>query len=225
MNYTDQNPYKACFKASGADFLVYGFTNKVFTSSTWVIENQATNEVVIVDPGDSANNIVHQLLSASNRQAKAIILTHEHFDHCSGVNYLAELYSPGLIATADCHKNIAIPGRNHSLYYEGLQTFSIKHPAPGIIETETNILLAGIPFTFIPTPGHTPGSLCIIAGNAAFTGDTFMENTPTPLKFHNSNRQHYNESLRRLKEIFTPGTTIFPGHGAAFNYKEGMIQP
>ena len=223
MKYTSQNPYKECFKASGADFLVYGFTNKVFTSSTWVIENQTSGEVVVIDPGDSATNIVNQLHSASTGKISAIILTHEHFDHCSGVNYLSELYPLSLIATADCHKNIAIPGRNHSLYYDGLETFSIKHPAPIIIEYETSIKAAGISFTFIPTPGHTPGSLCIMAGNALFTGDTFMENTPTPLKFHNSSRQKYNKSIQRLKEVLKPGTTVFPGHGDAFTYKEGMI--
>lgn len=204
-------------------FFIYGFTNEVFTSTTWLIVNTALASSIIIDPGSSAIPEVVPFLEKNNIKPEAVVLTHEHFDHCLGVNPLAEIYDFKLIATRACIENIAIPARNHSLYYDGCEVFSIKHSNTQSLSGETKIELAGISFLCVPTPGHTPGGMCVLAQKAAFTGDTVLNNIPTPLNFRNSNKAHYKQSIARLKELLHDGTSIYPGHGEPFIYKTGII--
>jgi len=76
--------------------------------------------------------------------------------------------------------------------------------------------LEGTGFTFISTPGHSPGSVCIFTKDAVFTGDTLLNNTKTPLTFPHSNRNDYANSIQKLKTLLKPGITVYPGHGEAF---------
>ncbi len=223
MVYSKLNPHTGTAYSCDADFLIYGFPNSIFGSSTWLIINAQNLNVFIIDPGSSTQPALIPFIVSQNLKPHSVFLTHEHFDHCLGVNPLAEHFSFKLIATKSCVENIAIPGRNHSLYYEGCEAFSINHPDTQIIVEETKLNLSGIQFLLVPTPGHTPGGMCILTEHAAFTGDTILNNTPTPLKFHNSNKDHYRQSIDRLRALFSDGMTIFPGHGEPFIYKTGMI--
>jgi len=64
----------------------------------------------------------------------------------------------------------------------------------------------------IETPGHTPDSVCLIAGDNIFTGDTLFKNSIGRTDLPGGDEEQMRRSLKRLME-FPDNFKIFPGHG------------
>lgn len=146
-----------------------------------------------------------------------VFLTHEHADHCAGVNELFQLMPVQLFCTRACAENIANSKQNLSLYIDTIPTFEIHHPVI-LVGDFKSIKIGNIDFTFIETPGHSPGSMCILAENSIYTGDTLLYNTKTPLNFPHSNKIEYTQSIEKLKAAIKQDTTVHPGHGVPYTF-------
>lgn len=199
---------------------VHCFPNPDFVSNTFIIA-PADNKVLIIDPGNPDIWPIREWLSQNNSQIESVILTHEHFDHCAGVNALYEWSPFELICTEEAAKNIGNKRQNFSYYFDNTNAFEIKLPAK-IVRDGDSIHWGTERFDFIETPGHSPGGLCIKTIKALFTGDTLLNKTKTPLSFPHSNKKDYQRSIEKLKNILVPGTTIYPGHGEPFVYSENL---
>lgn len=193
---------------------IHCLPNPGFGSNTYIIE-LANNKALIIDPGNPDINPVKDWLTQNNRQIESVILTHEHSDHCAGVNALYEWSPFELICTEATAKNIASNRQNFSYYIDKNNAFEINLPGR-IVRDGDSIYWEAQRFDFFETPGHSPGGLCIKAGNTLFTGDTLLNQTKTPLCFPHSNKNDYHRSKEKLKNILIPGMTIYPGHGDAF---------
>lgn len=68
----------------------------------------------------------------------------------------------------------------------------------------------------INTPGHTPGSICLLGEKVIFTGDTLFKDGYGRTDFLGGSSDDMDKSLERLKNIIKPEITIFPGHGESF---------
>ena len=63
----------------------------------------------------------------------------------------------------------------------------------------------------LETPGHTPGSVTLRAGDVLFTGDTLFAGSMGRTDFEGGNGEAMKASLRRLGEL--PGDyQVLPGH-------------
>ena len=64
----------------------------------------------------------------------------------------------------------------------------------------------------LSTPGHTPGSVCLIAENFLFSGDTLFAGSCGRTDLPGGSTHAIRESLHRLAEL--PGDySVHPGHG------------
>ena len=71
-----------------------------------------------------------------------------------------------------------------------------------------------ITFRVLETPGHTPGSVCLLAGNLLFAGDTLFAGSCGRTDFPGGSWKAMLASLKRLSAL--PGDyTVLPGHGEA----------
>ena len=70
---------------------------------------------------------------------------------------------------------------------------------------------AGVTFTVLHTPGHTPGSVCYRAGEKLFTGDTLFEYGYGRTDLPGGSMAQLAESLRRLQMVARE-CEIYPGH-------------
>lgn len=197
---------------------VHTFQNPYFGSNTFIITLN-NNKSVVVDPGNPVIQSITDWVSQNNSKIESVILTHEHFDHCAGVNALFEWSPFELICTEEAAANIALSRQNFSFYVENVNTFEIKLPTK-IVRDGDSIQWGAERFDFIQIPGHSPGGLCIKTENAFFTGDTLLYKTKTPLSFPHSNKKDYQRSIEKLKNTLVPGKTIYPGHGESFIYSE-----
>lgn len=170
--------------------------------------------VVLVDPGLVDVSGLLAWLDACGRDISAVLLTHEHVDHCLGVNALAAFRPFELICAEACSRNIGCSRQNFSRYHNSIDEFVITQQARVVHDGE-RVTLSGIRLEFIETPGHSPGSMCIAASGSLFTGDTLLDG-PTPLRFPHSSKRAYAVSMLKLHTYITPKMLICPGHGQPF---------
>ena len=71
---------------------------------------------VVVDPGSENCAVIDMVLEKNKLIPEYIILTHEHFDHIWGCNYLVNKYSTRIICSKQCAFAIRDAKRNHSLF-------------------------------------------------------------------------------------------------------------
>lgn len=119
---------------------------------TYMIGNPKTGEVVLVDPVLDHVPDYLKLLEAEKLRLLAVIDTHTHADHISGGAALLDHISAEYIM----HKNAAA-----------------SCPTTRISDG-TRLSLAGIPMSFMETPGHTKDSISIILPEKILTGDALF---------------------------------------------------
>lgn len=188
---------------------------------------------IIVDP-----NVNEEGLSFLNQKdiTKALILlTHEHFDHTTGVNKVREFFPCTLVCHTECAKSIAMARKNRPLTLLLLQTtespvemrrFFDSFPlytcmADITFDDAYGFVWGGHKFNIFSTPGHSKGSVCIeIDETWVFTGDSLIPDTPVITRYPGGSMEEYKSiTLPYLSNI--PDTRmIMPGHGLPCLKKE-----
>jgi glyoxylase-like metal-dependent hydrolase (beta-lactamase superfamily II) len=198
---------------------IHRIINSFHNSNTYVIDLNE-NKVALIDPGDPDTSRLKNWLLDTNKTIAAVLLTHEHADHCAGVNPLIELYNFDLYCTSNCADNIKNSKQNLSFYMDSIQSFSIDTTVISVDNESISFL--GVDFQFVNTPGHSPGSACIWFDNMLFSGDTLLNDNATPLGFPHSCRKEYSISMNKLVMRLKNNTMIFPGHGEPFIYNNSI---
>jgi len=92
---------------------------------------------------------------------------------------------------------------------------SYRTPAPPdtLLDDGADILLGNNVFNVIHTPGHTPGSICLLGGKRVFTGDTLMRRGIGTTLMPGSSRQQLLNSIRTKLLTLPDDTLVLPGHG------------
>ena len=160
---------------------------------------------VVIDPGAEPERI----LKAAG-EVEAILLTHGHFDHIGAVRQILEAFPQAqlLIHPLDAPM-LGDPGLNAGM---GLLNRSITAPEPtGFVREGESFSIAGIPFSVLHTPGHTPGSVCFRTGEDLFTGDTLFEHGWGRTDLPGGNNAEMMRSLRRLLPL-AKKYRVHPGH-------------
>ncbi len=181
-----------------------------------------TNGVIIIDPG-SSSILLADTLKQINKNHITVILTHEHYDHIAGIMALDDLFNFEFICSKACEKGIRDSKQNFSYYMDEIKPYSVKNKAV-VIDEDCKIEVAGLDCSFLLTPGHSPGGMCIKIDNSVFTGDTLLNKTKTPLNLFHSNKADYNQSVQKLKTALQPGEIIYPGHGDAFTFTTELAE-
>lgn len=169
-------------------------------------------DCVIIDAGDSADFILEKV-SRQNLNVKAIVATHGHFDHVMAVGELqASLDAPFYISSKDQF----LLDRVAETAKHFLGHVPIVIPIKESTNLEQDSLQAtGFGLQVIPTPGHTPGSVCIYSKDEAalFTGDTLFKDGIGRYDFSYSNKKQLLESIGHLMKSLPEDTLVYSGHG------------
>ena len=81
-------------------------------------------------------------------------------------------------------------------------------------EGDTVSPIDGVELTVLHTPGHTPGSVCLIWGDQMFSGDTLFEGSCGRVDLPGGDPRVMLQSLRRLASL-QADYHVHPGHGGS----------
>jgi len=96
----------------------------------------------------------------------------------------------------------------------------IQPPAPDMYVAEGDVLCIGKNrFQVLETPGHSPGSICLLSEDTILTGDTVFAGSIGRTDFHGGSLEAMKRSFSRIMSL-PPETKILPGHGPQSTVKD-----
>lgn len=188
---------------------VITFVNGRWRQNCYIVAN-GDGEALIIDPGREAAKIVE--LSEQNRlRVHAIVNTHAHHDHIGAVAGLKDRYrDPFYLHGAD--ENLLRHANLYRMFFENGEAVSVPSITHDISALADVFEVGPLQVSWIGTPGHTAGSVCLSIENLLFSGDTLMRTTVGRTDLPGGNRDQIVSSLRALMALPNE-TVVFGGHG------------
>ena len=185
----------------------------------YLIREEGSEKGIVIDPGHGAPAIA-DWLSEKGITDILIILTHGHFDHTNAADELSSTYSAKILMhmADEFMLDSSKDAMAKTWGYTGAQP-----KIDGSLEDGDDIEFGGMKLRVIHTPGHSPGSICLLGstpeGPILISGDTLFNlgigRTDLP-------GGGYRELLDNIVQKLWPlpdDTRVFPGHGPATTLK------
>ena len=176
-----------------------------YQTNCYIVYEDDSSDCIVIDPGYEPETVLLAVKRLKKNLA-AILLTHGHFDHVGAVK--------DLVAETDCkvyiHEyDLALPATLTAgpLYYTD-------------VYDEGDVLrLAGLTIRVLHTPGHTPGSVCLMIEDNLFSGDTLFRDSCGRTDLPGGNGAEIFKSLRRLAAL-ERDYRVLPGHSMETTLEE-----
>ncbi len=159
-------------------------------------------DAVLIDCGEDTFKILKE---TEKYNVKYILLTHCHFDHIYSLselkgqktvlgskNFLKNITNPKITFLPSC-ENLA--GKTDGFFEDG----EVKN-------------LCGIDIKCIYTEGHTDCSVCYLAENCLFSGDTLFFGSVGRWDFETGDFEKLKNSVKKLYTL-PDDTVVYAGHG------------
>ena len=171
-----------------------------YQTNTYLVWEENSPTCVVIDPGYEPDTIL-DAAKKLGKEITAVLLTHGHFDHVGGVRELAaETGCPVYLHEAE----LSMPPQMTA----GPLFYTNTYGEGDFVEA------AGLSFKVLHTPGHTPGSICLLCENAMFSGDTLFWGSCGRTDLPGGSWATIRKSLLRLAEL-SGDYDVYPGHGDA----------
>ena len=175
-------------------------------------KNEAAKDCLIVDTGLEAGELI-EFLHRHKLAPAAVILTHGHIDHISGLLELRHDY-PNIkvyIHKLDAEMLTGDGGNLSMLLGEPFTT----EPADFLVKDGDIINQAGLTLEVFHTPGHTPGGICLYSKNdgVVFSGDTLFADSVGRTDFPGGSMAQLIKGIREKLLPLPDETIVYPGHG------------
>ena len=174
-------------------------------TNCYLLADEVSKVCAVIDPGDEGAAIC-KMMAVKGYTPVAVFLTHGHFDHWNGLAEVLEVY-PDL--PVYIHEAEVIDGRGGDLRFSRLGEKNQRYYKEGDTLTVGDMML-----TVMETPGHSPGSVCLVVGDTIFAGDTLFRANCGRCDFPGGDYRKMLSSLARLGRM-EGQYNVYPGHDRA----------
>jgi hydroxyacylglutathione hydrolase len=187
-------------------------------ANCYVLVCPATHEAAIVDPGDEPDRIL-AAVERLGAQVIVIVHTHGHFDHISATEaVLARLPSPVPVGAhpADAYL-YALDADTLALAVAFDYPIPETRTMPSVaLEDGATITVGTIALRVQHTPGHTPGSICLLhEPSLVLAGDTLFRRGIGRTDLAGGDEDALYRSIESRLYPLPPDLVVYPGHGEA----------
>lgn len=181
-------------------------------ANCYVVGDEETREVVIVDPGDQGEAIVREVRTQELRVV-AVFVTHAHLDHSGAAHEVLEGFPEAEFwMHQDDYDAISPQQATASSWYGHPITLPRQPDRP--LQHGDTMSAGSVEFTALHTPGHTVGSTCLVAPGVVFTGDVLFQGSIGRFDFPGGDGPTLIASIREHLLALPDETTVLSGHGA-----------
>lgn len=196
--------------------ILKGLTLGPFGSNCFVVGSDTTKEGMIIDPGDEPEAIQGLVKELGLTTIKYIVITHGHMDHVGALKDIKEAYPTAEVAIHEADVPLL------EMRWRGMprpqESPEEAPPKPDRLLRGGDILEVGdLRFTVLHTPGHSPGSICLLGPGVAFTGDTLFNFGVGRTDFPGGSHARLISNIVTKLMVLSDQTLVFPGHGPATN--------
>ena len=171
-----------------------------YETNCYIIWDESSRECLVIEPGYEPERVM-QAVKALDKTVAAILLTHGHFDHVGAVRVI---FSETDCDIYLCPEDCAMPEQMTA----GPLCYTCSYQDGDVLQ------LAGLTLQVLHTPGHTPGSVCLVCEDAIFSGDTLFSGSCGRTDLPGGNWNTLSRSLARLRDL-EGDYKVYPGHGEA----------
>ena len=185
------------------EYIVHRIVVGELQTNCYLLVDVAANECLIIDPGGDFQKI-KSFIHSRDLTPLFIINTHGHADHITANSQFGlpvYIHEDDAGFLSDPHKNLS--------------------PAPFIVQGRPERLLkngeiikaGNLNLQVIHTPGHTPGSICLLCGEVLFSGDTLFASGVGRTDLPYSSTEELINSIKKKLFVLADNIKVYPGHG------------
>ena len=174
-------------------------------NNCYLIADEKTNQSALVDCSvwdDKMKALI------GDTDLKYILLTHGNFDHIGGVKAVKERYGAKVVISKE-DEGMLSSGKLSLAAFTGNEQNDTA--ADITVSDGDSIMLADIEIKVLSTPGHTKGSVCYLAEDCLFSGDTLFCESCGRTDFPGGSGVEMLRSLKRLAAL-EGDYRVFAGH-------------
>lgn len=187
------------------------FTDMSFGTNNYLLWGEEEGKALLIDAGASGPEVL-EFLKEKGLELRAVLLTHGHPDHTVDAHLIAEETGADVyIHDSDAEAGAGLPAS--LLEMMGFGNFKLPEELKSL-EDGQELEIAGFKIKVLHTPGHSPGSVSFLIGNALFDGDLVFQGSIGRTDFPGGDFKKLIDSVRRKVFVLDKATEIYPGHMA-----------
>ncbi|MEX2158018.1 MAG: MBL fold metallo-hydrolase [Dehalococcoidia bacterium] len=161
-----------------------------FANNAYLIQDKASGETFVIDAPQDGTRVLDAL---DGGRVSAIIVTHRHADHWASIDAVKSATKARVL----CHDADREP---------------YAAEVDGTLSDGEELSVGELRVRVIHTPGHTPGSICLLVGGQLITGDALFPGGPGRTGTPADLQQAILSITSRLFKL-PDETLVHPGHG------------
>lgn len=155
---------------------------------TYVVEDDDTNEGIVIDPSWDLEKI-EQTITRNNLKIKYIVNTHHHFDHTLGNEGMAKFTGAKILQHEASELENEITVKDGDVIKFGNSELRVFH-----------------------TPGHSKDSMCLVGDGKIFSGDTLFVGNCGRIDLPGGSARELYHSLFDVLYNLDDTLTLYSGH-------------
>lgn len=193
---------------AGRDFAVGDEVATAMRNFTYAIGDRDRGEVLLVDPAYRPTELLAMMAQESLRVV-GVVATHYHPDHVGG-SFGPDIHIEGI---AELLAEVEVPVHVQAAEVEWISSSANVPEAAFVAHRDRDVIeVGGVAITLLHTPGHTPGSQCLLVGGDLLSGDTLFIDGCGRTDFPGGDAREMYVSLHERLSVIDDDATVYPGH-------------